>query len=195
VSTVKIDATILKQDASTVSIDLSTLTADIGTVKQDVAAMKTDLANLTASGLPATPTIAAAGKAIGQAAAKANGEIDQVNADVTGQISSRSVGSVSPRLTLSRRVRFTNRLTNRRMICGFPVPIPPFHSGRAAPCPGPPSGCLAARPGRATRSLWLCPDAGSHVLVLITAAEPVPRHRSRHYPTQTPSPEPDCCRT
>ena len=82
-STVKIDATILKQDASTVSIDLSTLTADIGTVTQDVAAMKNDLANLTASGLPATPTIAAAGKAIGQAAAKANGEIDQVNADVT----------------------------------------------------------------------------------------------------------------
>ena len=42
---------------------------------------------LTASGLPATPgaaeAIAAAGRAIGQAAAKANGEIDQVNADVT----------------------------------------------------------------------------------------------------------------
>jgi hypothetical protein len=54
VSTVKIDATILKQDASTVSIDLSTLTSDIGTVTQDVAAMKNDLANLTASGLPAT---------------------------------------------------------------------------------------------------------------------------------------------
>ena len=86
-STVKIDATILKQDASTVSIDLSTLTSDIGAVTQDVAAMKNDLANLTASGLPATPgataAIAAAGKAIGQAAAKANGEIDQVNADVT----------------------------------------------------------------------------------------------------------------
>ena len=49
--------------------------------------MKNDLANLTASGLPATPgaaaAIAVAGKAIGQAAAKANGEIDQVNADVT----------------------------------------------------------------------------------------------------------------
>ena len=87
VSTVKIDATILKQDASTVSIDLSTLTTDIGTVTQDVAAMKNDLANLKTSGLPATPgaavAIAAAGKAIGQAAAKANGEIDQVNADVT----------------------------------------------------------------------------------------------------------------
>ena len=87
VSTVKIDATILKQDASIVSIDLSTLTADIGTVTQDVAAMKNDLANLTASGPPATPgvaaAIAAAGKAIGQAAAKANSEIDQVNADVT----------------------------------------------------------------------------------------------------------------
>jgi len=87
VSTVKIDTTILKQDASIVSIDLSTLTTDIGTVTQDVAAMKNDLANLTASGLPATPgaaaAIAAAGKAIGQAAAKANGEIDQVNADVT----------------------------------------------------------------------------------------------------------------
>ena len=43
--------------------------------------MKNDLANLTASGLPATPgataAIAAAGKAIRQAAAKANGEIDQ----------------------------------------------------------------------------------------------------------------------
>jgi hypothetical protein len=87
VSTVKIDVTTLKQDASTVSIDLSTLTIDIGTVTQDVAAMKNDLMTLTASGLPATPgataAIAAAGKAIGQAAAKANGEIDQVNADVT----------------------------------------------------------------------------------------------------------------
>ena len=60
VSTVKIDATILKQDASTVSIDLSTLTSDIGTVTQDVAAMKNDLANLTASGLPATPGATAA---------------------------------------------------------------------------------------------------------------------------------------
>ena len=40
--------------------ELSTLTTDIGTVTQDVA-----------------------GKAIGQAAAKANGEIDQVNANVT----------------------------------------------------------------------------------------------------------------
>lgn len=87
VSTVKIDATTLKTDASTVSIDLSTLTSDIGAVTQDVAAMKNDLATLNASGLPATPgataAIAAAGKAIGQAAAKANGEIDQVNADVT----------------------------------------------------------------------------------------------------------------
>ena len=87
VSTVKIDATILKQDASIVSIDLSTLTSDIGAVTQDAAAMKNDLANLTASGPPATPgaaaAIAAAGKATRQAAAKANGEIDQVNADVT----------------------------------------------------------------------------------------------------------------
>ena len=87
VSTVKIDATTLKIDASTVSIDLSTLTSDIGAVTQDVAAMKNDLATLNASGLPATPgataAIAAAGKAIGQAAAKANGEVDQVNADVT----------------------------------------------------------------------------------------------------------------
>ncbi len=87
VSTVKIDATTLKTDASTVSIDLSTLTSDIGAVTQDVAAMKNDLATLNASGLPATPgatsAIAAEGKAIGQAAAKANGEIDQVNADVT----------------------------------------------------------------------------------------------------------------
>jgi hypothetical protein len=87
VSTVKIDATTLKTDASIVSIDLSTLTSDIGAVTQDVAAMKNDLATLNASRLPATPgataAIAAAGKAIGQAAAKANGEIDQVNADVT----------------------------------------------------------------------------------------------------------------
>jgi hypothetical protein len=87
VSTVRIDATILKQDASIVSIDLSTLTSDIGTVAQDIAAMKNDLANLTTSGLPVTPrataAIAVAGKAIGQAAAKADGEIDQVNADVT----------------------------------------------------------------------------------------------------------------
>ena len=87
VSTVKIDVTNLKQDASIVSLDVSTLTSDIGAATQDVAAMKNDLANLTASGLPATPgataAIAAEGKAIGQAAAKANGEIDQVNADVT----------------------------------------------------------------------------------------------------------------
>jgi hypothetical protein len=86
VSTVKIDATTLKEDASIISIDRSTLTSDIGTVTQDVGAMKNDLANLTASGRPATPgaaaAIAAADKAIGQAAAKANGEIDQVNADV-----------------------------------------------------------------------------------------------------------------
>ena len=63
------------------------LTADIGTATQDIATMKNDLANLSTSGLPATPgaaaAIAAAGKAIRQAAAKANGEIDQVNADVT----------------------------------------------------------------------------------------------------------------
>jgi hypothetical protein len=87
VSTVKIDATNVKTDASTVSIDLSTLTSDIGAVTQDVAAIKNDLANLTASGPPATPgataAIAAAGKATRQAAAKANGEIDQMNADVT----------------------------------------------------------------------------------------------------------------
>jgi hypothetical protein len=87
VSTVKIDATNVKTDASTVSIDLSTLTSDIGAVTEDVAAIKNDLANLTASGPPATPgataAIAAAGKATRQAAAKANGEIDQVNADVT----------------------------------------------------------------------------------------------------------------
>jgi hypothetical protein len=87
VSTVKIDATNVKTDASTVSIDLSTLTSDIGAVTQDVAAMKNVLADLTASGPPATPgavaAIAAAGKATRQAAAKANGEINQVNADVT----------------------------------------------------------------------------------------------------------------
>jgi hypothetical protein len=87
VSTVKIDATNIETDASTVSIDLSTLTSDIGAVTQDVAAIKNDLANLTASGPPATPgataAIAAAGRATRQAAAKANGEIDQVNADVT----------------------------------------------------------------------------------------------------------------
>ena len=87
VSTVKIDATTVKTDASTVSIDLSTLTSDIGAVTQDVAAVKNDLANLTASGPPAAPgaaaAIAAAGKATRQAVAKANGEIDQVNADVS----------------------------------------------------------------------------------------------------------------
>jgi hypothetical protein len=87
VSTVKIDATNVKTDASTVSIDLSTLTSDIDAVTQDVAVIKNDLANLTASGPPATPgataAIGAAGKDIRQAAAKANGEIDQVNADVT----------------------------------------------------------------------------------------------------------------
>ena len=49
--------------------------------------MRNDLANLSTSGLPATPgapaAIAAAGKAIGLAAAQPNGAIDQVNADVT----------------------------------------------------------------------------------------------------------------
>jgi hypothetical protein len=87
VSTVKLDASNVGADASIVSLDLDSLTADIGTATQDIATMKNDLANLTTSGLSATPgapaAIAAAGKAIRQAAAKANGEIDQVNADVT----------------------------------------------------------------------------------------------------------------
>jgi hypothetical protein len=61
---------------------MSTLSSDIGAVTQDVAAIRNDLANLTASGPPATPG-AAAGKATRQTAIKANGEIDQVNADVT----------------------------------------------------------------------------------------------------------------
>jgi hypothetical protein len=86
VSTIKIDATTLKEDASIVRIDLSALTTDLGTVTLDVATMKDDLASL-ASGPPAPPgataAIAAARKAIGQAPAKANGEADQVNADVT----------------------------------------------------------------------------------------------------------------
>jgi hypothetical protein len=83
VSTVKLDASNVAADASIVSLDLDSLTADIGAA----ATMKNDLVNLSSSGLPATPgaaaAIAAAGKAIRQAAAKANGEIDQVNADVT----------------------------------------------------------------------------------------------------------------
>jgi hypothetical protein len=74
-------------DASIVSLDLDSLTADIGTATQDIATMKNDLAILSASGRPATAgataAIAAVGKAIRQAVAKANGEIDQVNADVT----------------------------------------------------------------------------------------------------------------
>ena len=87
VSTVKIDATNLKQDASIVSIDLSALTSDIGAATQDIATIKNDLASPAASGPSATPqttaAIAAAGKANGQAVAKANSEIDQVNAEVT----------------------------------------------------------------------------------------------------------------
>jgi len=87
VSTVKIDASTVGTDVSIVSLDRDTLAGDIGTVSQDMAAMKNDLANLTAIGLPPTPgaatAIAAAGQAIDRAAAKANGGIDQVNADVT----------------------------------------------------------------------------------------------------------------
>ena len=87
VSTVKIDASNVAADATIVSLDLQSLTIHIGAATQDIATMKNDLANLSTSGLPATPgaaaAIAAAGKAIRQAAAKANGEIDQVNADVT----------------------------------------------------------------------------------------------------------------
>jgi hypothetical protein len=87
VSTIKLDASNVGADASIVSLDLDSLTADIGTATQDIATMKNDLANLSTSGLPATPgapaAIAAAGKAIRQAAAEANSEIDQVNADVT----------------------------------------------------------------------------------------------------------------
>ena len=102
VSTVKIDASNLGVDSSIVSLDLQSLTADIGAATQDIATMKNDLANLSASGLPATPgapaAIAAAGKAVRQAAAKANGEIDQVNADVTQAYSvsnGMAVGSCS----------------------------------------------------------------------------------------------------
>ena len=87
VSTVKGDASTVGIDASIVSLDLDSLTADIGTATQDIATLKNDLANLRTSGLPATPgaraAIAAASQAIRQAAAKPNGEIDQVNADVT----------------------------------------------------------------------------------------------------------------
>ena len=87
VSTVKLDASNVGADASIVSLDLDSLTADIGTATQDIATMKNDLAILSASGRPATAgataAIAAVGKAIRQAVAKANGEIDQVNADVT----------------------------------------------------------------------------------------------------------------
>jgi hypothetical protein len=87
VSTVKLDASNVGADATIVSLDRDSLAADIGTATQDIATMTNDLANLSTSGLPATPgapaAIAAAGQAIRQAAAKANGEIDQVNADVT----------------------------------------------------------------------------------------------------------------
>jgi uncharacterized RDD family membrane protein YckC len=86
-SITKIDASTIKIDASTFSLDLDTLTGDIGTATQDIATMKNDMANLTTSGLRETPgaaaAIAAAGQAIKQAAAEANGEIDHVNADVT----------------------------------------------------------------------------------------------------------------
>ncbi len=82
VSTVEIDASNVKEDASIVGLDRDTLTGDLGTASQDLAIVKNDLANLSTSGLPATPgamaAIAAAGKAIKQAAAEA-----QVNADVT----------------------------------------------------------------------------------------------------------------
>ncbi len=87
VSTVKIAASNVAADATIVGLDLQLLTIHIGAATQDIATMKNDLANLSTGGLPATPgaaaAIAAAGKAIRQAAAKANGEIDQVNADVT----------------------------------------------------------------------------------------------------------------
>jgi uncharacterized RDD family membrane protein YckC len=87
VSTVKIDASNVAADATIVRLDLQSLTIDIDSATQDIATMKDDLANLSTSGLSATPgaqaAIAAAGKAIRQAAAKANGEIDPVNADVT----------------------------------------------------------------------------------------------------------------
>ena len=87
VSTIKLDASNVGADASIVSLDRDSLTAEIGTATQDIATMTNDLANLSTSGLPATPgvpaAIAAAGQAIRQAAAEANGEIDQVNADVT----------------------------------------------------------------------------------------------------------------
>ena len=74
--------------------DLAALQHDDGFVGGDLRALSSDarragsdLADLTASGPPATPgataAIAAAGKATRQAAVKANGEIDQVNADVT----------------------------------------------------------------------------------------------------------------
>ncbi len=87
VSTIKLDASNVGADASIVSLDRDSLTADIGTATQDITTMTNDLANLSTSGLPATSgvpaAIAAAGQAIRQAAAEANGEIDQVNADVT----------------------------------------------------------------------------------------------------------------
>jgi uncharacterized RDD family membrane protein YckC len=84
VSTIKLDASNVGADATIVSLDRDSLTADIGTATQDIATVTNDLANLSTSGLPGAPAaIAAAGQAIRQAAAKANGEIDQVNADVT----------------------------------------------------------------------------------------------------------------
>jgi len=102
VSTIKLDASNVGADASIVSLDRDSLTADIGTATQDIAIMTNDLANLSTSGLPATPgapaAIAAAGQAIRQAAAEANGEIDQVNAAVTQAYSvanGMAVGSCS----------------------------------------------------------------------------------------------------
>ena len=59
----------------------------MSTVKLDASTVGAEASIVSTSGLPATPrapaAIAAAGKAIRQAAAKPNGEIDQVNADVT----------------------------------------------------------------------------------------------------------------
>lgn len=87
VSIVKTDASTVGIDASTFRSDLEGVTADIGTAAQDLAALKKDLADLRTSGLPpmsgAVNAIATASPVIQQAIRKANGEIDQVNADVT----------------------------------------------------------------------------------------------------------------
>ena len=138
VSTVKIAASNVAADATIVRLDLQLLTIHIGAAAQDIASMKNDLANLSAGGLPATPgaaaAIAAAGKAVRQAAAKANGEIDPVNADVTQAYA--VANGMASRLMLPRCARPSTRAD-------------PPHSQQVRVSPGP---CLTGP--SITRSAW-----------------------------------------